>query len=121
MSGSESIDTDSSTSYVRKRGYEGDDSDQPPKKQKKLTKHEQLEERLRQEATILGNALAVLKVTLTSYSLDDKETNDIIRVFSIVCDEVKNGEQRDATQLEVLQYPIQLLEENCLSKLNPRE
>jgi hypothetical protein len=86
-----------------------------------LTKHEQLEERLREAATNLGEDLADLETTLTLYPLEDKLASEKIQIWLEFCDEVKNGEQRDATQLEVLQYPIQLLEENCLSKLNPRE
>jgi hypothetical protein len=105
-----------------KRGYDGDDSDKPSKKQKKLTKHEQLEEGLQQKATILGKALDDLKTTLTSYTLEDKEANDFIRVLLTFCDEVKCGEhQRNAAQAELLEFPLQLLEENDLAKLNPRE
>jgi len=105
-----------------KRGYDGDDSDKPAKKQKKLTKHEQLEEGLQQKATILEKALANLKTTLTSYTLEDKEASDFIRLLLTFCDEVKCGEHwRNATQAELLEFPLQLLEENDLAKLNPRE
>ena len=72
-----------------KRGYDGDDSDKPAKKQKKLTKHEQLEEGLQQKATILEKALANLKSTLTSHPLEDREASDIIRVLLRFCDAVK--------------------------------
>lgn len=104
------------TPDVRERGHEGDGGNSPAKKQKKLTKHEQ---HLRKCATDLREAVADLKTTLTSYSLEDTETSDTIRYLSRFCDTVRSREhQRDATELAVLQFHIPLLEENDLSKLN---
>jgi hypothetical protein len=65
-------DAGSSTSEsdIIKRGYEGDDGDKPAKKQKKPTKQEQQEQSLREYATALGKAVAGLRTTLTTYSLE---------------------------------------------------
>jgi hypothetical protein len=115
-------DAGSSTSGVKKRGYEGSDGDKPAKKQKQPTKHEQQEQSLRELATALGTALAELKATRAIYSLEDKLTSDIIRGLSALCEEVKRHELLlDATSLPVLRYSVPLLEENELSKLDDCE
>lgn len=114
----ESIDAGSSTPDVKKRGNEGDDG-------AKKRRHEQQEECLREYATDLREAVSDLKIILTSYSSEDTKTSNFIRYLSEFCDrgpEVPSRQhQFDAIDLAVRQYPIPLLKENGISKMDPSE
>jgi hypothetical protein len=83
-------------------------------------KHEKQEQSLRENATALRKGCG--RSQNHTHNLLVGGRGDIIGGWSQICEEVQLHEhRRHATVLTVLGYPIPLLEENDLSKLNPRK
>lgn len=125
MSTSETSDASTNVSNPRKRGYETEDEDDdqtPAKKQKKLTKDEQRQDDLLENALHVQKSLALLVEMLETFSLLDPVMKTHVRFLSLLCDSVEISKKpRRASALKVLDTPIEQLGDEILSKLDPRK